>query len=171
MLRPFTRRDLAAFTAYRNQPEIARYQSWTCFTAHDAEAFFAQQDGLAFDANGTWFQVAAERKRDGVLVGDVAVRFFDGGRQVELGVTFDLAHQRQGYAAEAVSRVVALLFSVLGKHRIVATVDTVNLRAQRLLEKQGFRQEGRYRENIFFKGAWSSECSYALLNYEWQAFQ
>ncbi|WP_211472048.1 GNAT family N-acetyltransferase [Collimonas humicola] len=168
MLRPFTRSDLPAFTAYRNQPDVARYQSWSSYTEADAEAFFAQQDGLVFDSDDSWFQIAVERKDDGVLVGDVAVHFFDDGRQAELGVTFDLSCQRLGYAQEAVSAVIQLLFAELGKRRLVATVDVLNLRAQRLLDIHGFRREGHYRENIFFKGTWSDEYSYALLSHEWQ---
>lgn len=168
LLRPFKKRDLPAFTAYRNQPAVARYQSWSSYTAEDAEGFFAQQDGLAFNIDASWFQIAVERKEDSVLVGDVAVHFFDDGLQAELGVTFEPACQRLGYAREAVSAVIQLLFADLGKHRLVATVDVLNHRAQRLLALHGFRREGHYRENILFKGSWSDEYSYALLNHEWK---
>nr|ADU90659.1 putative acetyltransferase [Collimonas sp. MPS11E8] len=168
VLRPFTKADLPAFTAYRNQPDVALYQSWSSYSAADAEAFFAQQDGLAFNSDESWFQIAVERKEDGVLVGDVAVHFFDDGQQAELGVTFELACQRLGYAQEAVSAVIQLLFAELGKHRLVATVDVLNQRAQRLLDLHGFRREGHYRENILFKGSWSDEYSYALLSHEWK---
>lgn len=52
-----------------------------------------------------------------------------------------------------------------------AIVDEQNKRAQSLLEKQGFRCEAYYRENIFFKCEWGSERSYARLASEWrQAF-
>ena len=171
ILRKFTRQDLPAFVAYRNHPEVARYQSWSSYTAEDAEAFYAQQAPLGFDEDESWFQVAAEHTVKGVLTGDVAVHFFDEGRQAELGVTFDLEWQRQGLAHEAVASVVALLFADLGKHRLTATVDVLNFKAQRLLEKLGFRREAHYRENIFFKGVWSDEFSYALLASEWRARQ
>ena len=167
VLRPFKRADLTAFTAYRNRPEVARYQSWSLCTNDDAAAFFAEQQQLTFDTDGTWFQIAAERQLDGTLLGDVAVHFFDDGQQAEIGITFDVAAQRQGYAMEAVTRVIEVLFEDLRKHRIVATVDTRNPRAQQLLERQGFRREAHYRKNIHFKGAWSDEYSYALLNCEW----
>ncbi|AIY40123.1 Ribosomal-protein-serine acetyltransferase [Collimonas arenae] len=168
ILRGFTRHDLAAFSGYRNKPEVARYQSWSTYSTEDAEAFFEQQHGLAFNADDTWFQIAAERKEDAALAGDVAVHFFDGGLQAEIGVTFDSIYQGQGYAWEALSRVIGLLFEDLKKHRIVATVDASNLRVQHLLEKLGFRREAHFRENIFFKGAWSDEYGYALLASEWR---
>ncbi|WP_062112253.1 GNAT family N-acetyltransferase [Collimonas pratensis] len=168
LLRKFTRHDLPAFAGYRSQPEVARYQSWSSYSAADAEAFFEQQHGLAFNTDDSWFQIAAERTADGALAGDVAVHFFDDGQQAEIGVTFDSRYQKQGYAKEALSRVIACLFDDLKKHRITATVDASNLSVQRLLEKLGFRREAHFRENILFKGAWSDEYGYALLAREWQ---
>ena len=167
VLRAFTRADLPAFTAYRNDPEVARYQSWSSYTLDDALAFFAGQETLAFDTDDSWFQIAVELRADGHLIGDVAVHFFDEGRQAELGVTFSTDAKRQGFASEAMGAVIELLFVTHGKHRIVATVDALNERAQRLLERLGFRREGVYRENVFFKGQWGDEYSYALLASEW----
>jgi RimJ/RimL family protein N-acetyltransferase len=166
LLRRFTRRDLSAFSNYRNMPEVARYQSWSTFSTEDADAFFEQQHDLVFNTDDTWFQIAAERKEDAALAGDVAVHFFDDGRQAEIGVTFDPLYQKQGYAQEALSRVIAYLFEDLKKHRIVATVDASNLSVQHLLEKLGFRREAHFQKNIFFKGSWSDEYNYALLAHE-----
>jgi RimJ/RimL family protein N-acetyltransferase len=166
LLRPFAMQDLPAFTAYRNDPLVARYQSWSSYSEADALVFFERQRALAFDADDTWFQIAVERKADGVLLGDLAVHFFDEGRQAELGVTFDAAHQGRGYALEAMSRVIAFLFES-GKHRVTAIVDARNLPAQRLFERQGFRREAHYREHALFKGEWCDEYLYALLGHEW----
>eukprot|EP01039_Chlorochromonas_danica_P006474 gene6474-7139_t len=168
VLRPFKFEDLVSFTAYRNHPEVARYQSWSSFSFDDALAFFAEQEKLTFDTDDTWFQIAAERQADGKLIGDVAVHFLDEGRQAELGVTFDIEAQGQGYAREAVASVVELLFERYNKHRLVATVDALNERAQRLLEYLGFRREGMYCQNVFFKGQWGDEYGYALLASEWR---
>jgi RimJ/RimL family protein N-acetyltransferase len=169
LLRPLEEADLDAFAAYRNKPEVARYQSWSSFSTADGAAYISDQRTQPFDTDGTWFQLVVIRRRDNVLIGDVAVHFLDEGRQAEIGVTFDSAHQKQGYAFEAVSRVVDLLFTDLGKHRVIAITDAENVAAQKLLENVGFRQEAHWRQNTFFKGAWSDEFGYALLNSEWQA--
>lgn len=168
ILRPFTADDLPHFTAYRNHPDVARYQSWSDYSAAQAQAFFAQQQRLAFNHDDSWFQLAVERREDGALLGDVAVHFFDEGRQAELGVTFDPVHQRQGQAREALSAVIALLFGPLAKHRITAVVDARNLRAAALFSKLGFRREACWRQNVFFKGAWGDEFGFALLQSEWR---
>ena len=103
------------------------------------------------------------RAADGVLLGDVALHFFDEGRQAEIGFTFARAHQGHRYASEVVGRVLALLFGELGKHRVVATVDVANAPAVQLLERARFRREGHYIQNVFFKGKWADEYSFALL--------
>lgn len=102
------------------------------------------------------------------MLGDVAVHFFDAGRQAELGVTFAPSHQRQGVAREALNAVIALLFGPLAKHRITAVVDTRNLPATALFGKLDFRCEAHWRQNVFFKGAWGDEFGFALLQSEWR---
>lgn len=99
----------------------------------------------------------------GALIGDIGIHFFDEGRQVELGMTFDVAYQKQGFAREAMGALIAMLFNDFAKHRLTAVVDTRNTAAVNLLEKLGFRREAHYRQNIFFKGAWGDEYLYALL--------
>ncbi|MBW7981661.1 GNAT family N-acetyltransferase [Enterobacillus tribolii] len=167
-LRKFTHADLPGFIRYRSNPAVARFQTWENYTREDAEAFYAQQLPLAFNTVGSWFQIAVVRTEDGVLLGDVAVHFIDEGRQAELGMTFDEPFQRQGYAREALTAVITLLFEQLNKHRLVATIDARNDRAARLLEKLGFRREAHFRQNIFFKGGWGDEYAYGLLRSEWE---
>ena len=100
------------------------------------------------------------------VIGDIGIHFFDEGRQAELGMTFDMKYQSQGYAREAISTIITLLFTHYNKHRLIAVVDTCNIRAANLLQKLHFRREAHYRQNIFFKGEWGDEYCYALLKEE-----
>jgi RimJ/RimL family protein N-acetyltransferase len=48
-LRPFQDADLEGFVAYRSDPEVARYQSWSpTYSMAHAELFLSSQRGLAF---------------------------------------------------------------------------------------------------------------------------
>lgn len=51
LLRRFKQDDLVIFTAYRNQLEIARYQSWSSYSEKEAQDFFAQQKNLVFNTD------------------------------------------------------------------------------------------------------------------------
>ena len=44
-----------------------------------------------------------------------------------------------------------------------AAVDTQNIASIQLLKSVGFRQEGHFIENIFFKVKWGNEYQYAML--------
>ncbi|SFE58526.1 Protein N-acetyltransferase, RimJ/RimL family [Phytobacter palmae] len=169
LLRALIPADLPQLARYRNQPEVARFQSWDHYTLHDAQKLYAQQCSLAFNSEGTWYQLAVERLKDGALIGDLGIHFFDEGRQAELGMTFDLQYQKQGYAREAINNLIALLFNEFARHRLTAVVDTRNTSAVNLLEKLGFRREAHFRQNIFFKGEWGDEYLYALLKSDYSA--
>lgn len=59
-------------------------------------------------------------------------------------------------------------FFTLDLHRITATTDVLNTPSYTLLERLGFRREGHYLENVWFKGAWGDEYLYAMLQREWR---
>ncbi|WP_046221675.1 GNAT family N-acetyltransferase [Photobacterium halotolerans] len=163
MIRPFERKDLAAFTRYRAQPDVARYQSWTEYTYRDAVTLFERMDYTTFGTTGNWYQLAIADEKTDVLLGDLAVHFIDDA-QVEIGFTVDPQYQRKNIAFHAVNRLLDYLFDTLNRNRVIAVTDADNRASSRLLEKLAFRREGHFRQNIFFKGAWGDEYLYAMLN-------
>jgi RimJ/RimL family protein N-acetyltransferase len=61
--------DLALFMAYRNDPEVARYQGWEGISEPEARAFLQEQKEVQPGVPGQWFQIAVELKETGMLVG------------------------------------------------------------------------------------------------------
>ncbi|MEE9329945.1 MAG: GNAT family N-acetyltransferase [Parvularculaceae bacterium] len=162
LLRRFERGDLPIFVAYRNDPQIAKYQSWTSYSMSEASKFFEQQSKLAFNMNETWFQIAMSRQSDDQLIGDVAVRFYDRGRSAEIGFTVAAAAQNCGFATEAVAAVVRMLFLSLAKDRLSAIVDSRNHAGVKLLGKTGFHQSD-VRAGILFKGEKITEYEFTQI--------
>jgi RimJ/RimL family protein N-acetyltransferase len=68
-----------------------------------------------------------------------------------------------GYATEACSRVLDLLFEAYAVDEVDALVDTRNESSIRLLERLGFTRTGRRDRADFFKGGFSDEFEYRLL--------
>lgn len=169
ILRPFQDDDLDAFVAYRSDPEVARYQSWEApFPRAQGEAFIAEMQAAQPGAPGLWYQLAIERRAQLGLIGDcVFHRFAHEPRQAEIGFSLARAAQGQGYATEAISRLLAHLFDALALHRVTAICDAANRPSARVLERVGMRREGHLIENVWFKGRWGSEYHYALLRREW----
>ena len=167
VLRRFADSDLEPFLAYRNDPEVARYQSWDSYTEREATAMIEEMKSLQPGTPGEWFQFAIESKETGALLGDCALRVEEDGRQAEVGFTLAREHQGRGYASEAVSRLLDYAFGDLGLHRVFAITDQENEPSFTLLERLGMRREGRFVRNAWFKGIWSSEYLYAVLRDEW----
>ena len=169
LLRSFQETDLAAFAAYRSDPAVARYQSWTPpYTLDQATAFLHEMERAQAGAPGTWYQVAIERQDRPGLIGDCAFQVrADDERQAQIGFTLSPTSQKQGYATEAVTGLLNVLFGKMRLHRVTATCDVENEASVRLLERLGMRREARLLESVWFKGAWGSEYVYALLGREW----
>ncbi len=168
-LRPFQETDLDAFVAYRSDPDVARFQSWTTpYTLDQAKAFLKEMELAQAGTPGTWYQLAVERQSEPGIIGDCAFQVFaDDERQAQIGFTFSRPFQKQGYATEAVRCLLDYLLGELHLHRVSATCDVENVASFRLLERVGMRREAQLVENIWFKGAWGSEYTYALLSREW----
>ena len=171
LLRRFGADDLPAMVAYRSDPAVARYQSWTPdWSMADAEEFLREDQATILGTSGTWTQVALVDRAGGALVGDVALHFVAAQPDtVELGVTLAPAHQGRGLAAEALRGVISWLFTAHGTHRVLAQADARNAAVRRLLERVGLRQEAELVEADWWKGEWTTLCIYAVLAREWAA--
>ncbi len=169
ILRTFRDPDAAGFAAYRSDPEVARYQNWEPpVSLAEAAKIIAELKQVQPATPGAWRQYAIELKETGELIGDcVYFLIAPERRQAEIGYTLARRFQGNGYATEAVSRLLAYLFGDLGLHRVVALCDERNAASARLLERVGMRREAHFVENVWFKGEWGSEYSYALLQSEW----
>lgn len=168
--RSFSPVDVEAFVAYRADPGVARYQSWSDYTLERGRSFVASLQEATPGVPGEWFQLALEARSSGTLVGDLALHVdADEPRQAEVGFTLAPEQQGKGYATEALAALVGYAFATFDLHRVVAVTDALNTPAAAVLGRVGLRREAHFRENIFFKGAWGSELLFAVLEREWAA--
>jgi len=166
ILRRFNETDLEPFLAYLNDPLVARYQSWESYTEQQAREVIEQQENLVPGLPGKWFTFALELRESKTLIGHVALKMLDD-KQAEMGFTLARSFHGKGLAFEAASRVLDYVFTNLKLHRVIAITDCENERSFALLDRLGMRREGHFIENIWFKGKWGSEFSYAILREEW----
>lgn len=160
--------DLADFHAYRSNPEVTKYQGFDVFSMKQAEDFIREQTDKKFGKPGEWAQYGIENKESGRLIGDCAIKLNEQDTRLgEIGITISHNEQKKGYAKEALIAILTFLFNLEGFHRVTETVDAENIASIQLLKSVGFRQEGHFIENIFFKGKWGSEYQFAMLKTEW----
>ncbi|SDD66550.1 GNAT family N-acetyltransferase [Actinokineospora iranica] len=97
--------------------------------------------------------LAIESLADGALVGMVSTSGVDrrAGR-FGYGIGIGRAHQRRGYAADAVVLLLRYLFGEQRLHKCEAAVHAYNEPSLALHRALGFRVEGRLRDHEFFAG-------------------
>jgi RimJ/RimL family protein N-acetyltransferase len=161
--------DLSNFHFYRSNPEVTKYQGYDVFTIEQADEFITGQLDKEFGKPGEWVQYAIENKSISKLIGDCAIKLDQNDERIaEIGITISHTEQKNGYAKETLIAILNFLFSKPDFHRVTEIVDAENIASINLLKSIGFRQEGHFIENVFFKGKWGSEFQYAMLKREWE---
>ncbi len=162
--------DLSGFHIYRSNPEVTKYQGFDVMTIEQAEEFIEDNSTKCFGKAGEWVQYGIENKETKQLVGDCAIKLDQHDTRIaEIGITISHLEQKKGYAKEALLGILTFLFDTVKIHRVVEIVDAENVASINLLKSAGFRQEGHFIENIFFKGKWGSEFQFAMLKREWDS--
>ena len=139
-MRAFEVRDAEAFAAMRQDPEVARYQSWEPdFSYSQARDFISELQKAKLGTAGEWYQIAIADKRSDEFLGDIGVFFDEEGKgEVTLGYTMSSAAQGNGYATESMDALLDYLSENFSAVKASALTDVLNLPSQRLLEKLGF---------------------------------
>ena len=110
---------------------------------------------------------AIELTETGKVIGNI----YCGNRDFaarEIGYIVNKRYQQKGYAAEALSAVIAQAFRE-GAHRIYAECDPRNVPSWKLLEKVCLRREAHFKQNIWFSRdendtpIWKDTLVYAIL--------
>jgi RimJ/RimL family protein N-acetyltransferase len=136
--------DAELIAGYHNDPAIAEFQDWPLPSLPENIG----DDQLVIEA-------------DGQLVGDLYVDVRNG--QATIGYSLAPAHHGKGYAVEVVGALVDHLFAQ-GVHRVHATTDPKNFASMAVLERVGFRYEGRFRKAALVRGEWLDDEVFALLH-------
>ena len=90
-------------------------------------------------------------------------------RRGEIGYAVHRDHQGSGLASEMIRRVLEHAFEDLDLHRVEADVDPRHGASLRLLEKHGFREEGRLRDRWQATGEVQDSVLLGLLAPDWRA--
>ena len=105
------------------------------------------------------------RNSDSRLLGGITVSNIRRGivQSANIGYWIGEAHIRQGYMTEALQLTLDYCFRVLGLHRVEAACLQHNAASRKLLENNGFSEEGLARGYLCIDGRWQDHVTYAIL--------
>jgi RimJ/RimL family protein N-acetyltransferase len=158
VLRRLRADEAGTVTAYKNDPDVNRYQDWDMpYRVMDIAAKIEWYGHQPWPCPSSGLHVAIEH--NGELIGDFGVSWDDAVQEAEIGYTLRLEHQGKGFATEALAAVVDRVFSE-GVQRVTASLDPENAASIRVLEKVGFHYEASSRVEI--RGKWTDDDVYVL---------
>jgi RimJ/RimL family protein N-acetyltransferase len=169
ILRTFRQGDLDDLHAIRSLPAVVRYLYGDVRSRAEVQKMLAERVQLtSLGQDGDAIVLAAERQADGRVIGDVTLWLRSvSHRQGEIGFAFHPEAQGLGFAREAAGCVLELAFGRVGLHRVFGRMDARNVASAALMRRLGMQQEAHLRENEIFKGEWSDELVFAVLEHEW----
>lgn len=121
--------------------------------------------------NRSFLLFLLEDKATGKIIGRAGLHNWNKEhKRAEIGyVMEDEDSKRRGLMTEAVQAIIAHGFNVLGLNRIEALVGVNNAPSLRLMEKNGFTQEGLLRQHHFMDGSFEDTALFSKLRVEYLA--
>ncbi len=116
-------------------------------------------------------EIVFKIEREGKTIGELTMknlRWFN--RKAELGIIIFPQEQGKGYATDALRTVINYAFKDMNLHRLEAEVIEYNEASKKMIEKLGFKEEGRLREAKYSKGKYWDILRYGLLKDEYEKF-
>jgi ribosomal-protein-alanine N-acetyltransferase len=137
------------------------------YPAGEAERYIARQQAEQKTGRSVTFTI--EQLAEGWFCGLVEVRDIDREHsQGELSFWLAVEAWGRGYMSDVVQEVVRYGFESFGLNRLYAYHMTRNPASGRVLEKNGFKQEGLLRQRVMKWGQFEDVVLWAILRQEWQ---
>ncbi len=169
LLRDYRWEDWEAVWRYNANEDFWRFIPIPPQTEETTKDFIAQVIEQQHQNPRVHYSLAVVEKAGTRLVGGVRLSITsEHHREGSLGYAFDPAVWGQGYATEAVGRVLVEGFRHIGLHRIHAVCDPENRGSARVMEKLGMTREGCLRSNLLLRGQWRDSLIYSILEQEFR---
>ena len=159
--------------SYLADPDVVRYVPFDPLDRDEVAARIAERwSNEVIEHDGQHLTFAVVPRAGGRVLGRVVCMYHSElHRSGEVGWEQNPRFGGRGYATEAAHAALHVLFDDLALHRVVARVDTRNTRSVALAERLGMRREAHLVENEWFKGGWSDEYVFAMLEAEFRGLE
>jgi RimJ/RimL family protein N-acetyltransferase len=163
--------DVDAIYAYQSREDVCRYIPYYPRTRDEIATRLADPErntsSIEKQGDSIWLGVVVQETDQ--LVGDVLLMYpSEEHRTGEIGYVLNPEHSGNGYITEACRALLVLAFDGLELHRVMGRIDARNDPSAAVLRRLGMRQEAVLVENEWFKGEWTTEIDFAILEHEWR---
>jgi ribosomal-protein-alanine N-acetyltransferase len=165
LLRRVVNGDVKEMFVLRSNTEIMKYIPRPLVTnLEEAKEHIASIDAKIESLEGiNW---AITLKGDDTLIGVAGFyRINVENFRAEIGYILHPSHSGKGLISEVVKELIDYGFNTMKLHSIEAVIAPENYASAKVLEKNGFIQEGLFKENQYFEGRFLDSAVYSLLKH------
>ena len=151
---------------YAKRPSVTQYLTWNPHTDPAETREYLTYVGQRY-RTGDFYDWAVVDKETGRMIGTCGFTSFDLENDgAELGYVISPDHWGEGYATEALSKVMSFGFSVLGLNRMYVRILSGNEASERVARKCGMRHEATLYSSLLVKGEFRTVKIFAILRDE-----
>ena len=165
VLRPWHIDDLETLVSIANNQNIAKYMADVFphpYSIENGNSFInlAINDAMKSPPTAVRFAITVNEK----AIGGIGLHLQSDilRKNAEIGYWLSEAYWGKGVMANAVHQIVKYGFENLDIVRIFARIYGTNIPSQKLVEKCGFKLEGKYHKTIFKNNEFLDELIYAV---------
>lgn len=163
VLRPVEGRDVDdVFAIYSNTEALQYFAREPLRGREDAQRMIEENLVPGMDDKARVWAICL-RDSDRMIGSFTLFHIDSANRRAEVGYILNQAFWGQGYASEALTRMIRHCFEDLGLARLEADVDPQNAGSLKLLERHAFEREGYFRKRWFVRGDWYDSVMFGLL--------
>jgi [ribosomal protein S5]-alanine N-acetyltransferase len=145
-------KDAQVIHSYVSDEEVKRFIGWRLMRTLEETREFVEEL-IRREEAGTHLYASIVKKSSQTIIGTAMIFGFDKeANHAEIGYVLHKEHWSKGYGTEAVALISDFAFEILKLHKLHARVVSGNLGSARILEKNGFELEGRFRDYYFIEG-------------------
>ena len=152
LLRKIDAGDVNIIYEIFSHPEVIRYWDHVAWVDVSEATIYIQNADTGFEDYKNFYWCIC-KKDTGDIVGICALRdYSQEHKTIEILYALLPEYWAQGIASEVIPVIVAFGFNLLDLNRIHATTEPRNIASTRVLLNNGFKLEGRLRENWIYPG-------------------
>ncbi len=169
ILRKLTLEDAEPmFRNWASHPEVTQYLTWPAHPSVTTTACLLEIWSKEYE-KPNYYQWAIVLKDLGEPIGAISgVNVRDDIGEIEIGYCIGKAWWHQGIVSEALSAVMAFLFTEVGANRIEAKHDIRNPHSGGVMRKCGMKYEGTARSSDRNNQGICDTATYGILREDWQ---
>lgn len=149
---------------FASNVDVSRFIGWRLMHTLDETRGFIEEM-IKREAAGIYLYASIVLKSTQQIIGTAMIFNFDQeARHAEIGYVFHKDYWGQGYGTESVILMERFAFETLKLHKLHAHVVDANIGSIRVLEKNGFELEGRFKDYFYIEGKYYDGLFFGKIN-------